>query len=95
VERFCLAPAGNGASVMFDSREDALAHRDAVVDVLGETFDGEPWHVHPVLDGAVVRIEEEHLDAATSALSEGGFPVERLAESGDWHEIKAKPQNDG
>lgn len=80
---------------MFSGKQEAQEHRDAVVEVLGEAFDGEPWHVHPVLDGAVVRIPTEDLDAAETALETAGFPVKEIGESGDWFEIKAKPQNDG
>ena len=80
---------------MFDSKEKAQDHRDQVVEVLQEAFDGEPWHVHPVLDGAVVRIPSDDLDQATAAIEDHGFPVQELGETGDWFELKAKPQNDG
>jgi len=80
---------------MFDSKEAAQDHRDEVVEVLGEAFDGSPWHVHPVLDGAVVRIPIEDQDQATAAIEDHGFPIQELGETGDWFELKAKPQNDG
>jgi hypothetical protein len=48
-----------------------------------------------VLDGAVVRIPSEDQDVAVSALEDHGFPVKEMGESGDWFELKAKPQNDG
>ena len=79
---------------MFDSKQKAQDHRDQVVEVLRESFDG-PWHVSPVLDGAVVRIPPDDLDVAAATIEDHGFPVKELGESGDWFEIKAIPQNDG
>lgn len=80
---------------MFDSREKCLEHRDTVVQVLQERFDEEqvPWHTHPTLDSAVVRILDEHLDAATEAFESEGMQVEVMGESGDWHELKVKPES--
>lgn len=76
---------------MFDSKEKALEHRDAVVQMLTDALGEAPWHTHPVLDGCTVRILEDDADAVRAACDEEGFPVESLGETGDWVELKVKP----
>ena len=77
---------------MFSGKEEALNHRDAVVDVLEAQFGEEAaWHTHPVLDGCTVRIQQEDTDPATEAFEEAGFSVKNLGETGDWMELKVKP----
>lgn len=79
---------------MFDSREACLEHRDTVVQVLQDRFGEQvPWHTHPTLDAAVVRIPTEHLDAATDAFESEGLKVDVMGESGDWKELKVKPES--
>lgn len=77
---------------MFDSKERALEHRDAVVSVLEEQFDeSAAWHCHPVLDGCIVRVNEPDVEPASEAFEADDFTVQILGESGDWVELKVKP----
>lgn len=78
---------------MFTGKDEALQHRNQVLEVL-EDSEVEAYHIHPVLDGAAVRIQHDSLDTAREALDEHGFGIVDMGESGDWKELKATP-NDG
>ena len=82
---------------MFDSKEDALAHRDAVLEVLVDLSGIDTWQVHPVLDGAAVKVATEDHEQASEQIEEAGFPAKMIGEGpdGDWFEMKVRPKNDG
>ena len=85
---------------MFEGKEQALAHRDAVLEVLVDQIDSDPtdqpFHIHPVLDGAVVKVANMNGRTVRETFEDAGFPVEVIGEGPDcdWFEIKVKPKND-
>jgi len=95
VERFGSIWPKSDVLAMFNSKQNALEHRDTVISVLSDAF-GEDlaWHTHPVLDGCVVRIPEQVEQEAKEAFEEAGFPITDQGKSGDWKELKVNPKHD-
>lgn len=85
---------------MFDGKEQALAHRDAVLEVLVDQIDSDPtdqpFQIHPVLDGAVVKVANTDERTVQETFEDAGFPVEAVGEGpdGDWFEMKVLPKHD-
>lgn len=80
---------------MFEGRQEALQHRDAVLESFIEEFgeDQEAMQISPVLDGATLRVAEVDPEAVEQHLETEGFEVKMIGEApdGDWFEMKVKP----
>ena len=80
---------------MFEGRQEALQHRDAVLEAFIEEFgeDQEAMQISPVLDGCTLRVAEVDPEAVEQHLESEGFTVKMIGEGpdGDWFEMKVKP----
>lgn len=80
---------------MFEGRQEALQHRDQVLETFIEEFgEGqEAMQISPVLDGCTLRVADLDPDEVAQHLETEGFTVNMIGEGpdGDWFEMKVKP----
>lgn len=77
---------------MFDGREAALQHRDAVLEAFQDAYgQGAAVHIRPVLDGAILKVQDLDPEEVQQKIEARDFRCLIESEGGEWSELKVKP----
>lgn len=78
---------------MFSGKDEALSHRDAVLDAFHEAYgEGHGIHIRPVLDGAILKVQDMDPEDVQQQIEAQGFRCLIESEGGEWSELKVKPE---